>query len=1206
MSRYLGGVKVSGSGGGSGTTYTLTENTTDHTYELRDGAGTLASPPIPAGADEITALTLPRNAQGQTEEEWEAAGSPGGTFTPDSAFALNYIALARGQQLLEGDHYSEMIIATENGNNYHNDLLFFEADGGRMILKVDNLVTALGNKISTDPTSSQQITQPSGTVLDIRGSFDLENNDGDKSLDFSGTSGDIHLEHNSQVYTLVDKDQKKIYYDTTNTGTSFPTTGRAGKELAIKDDLTGFHPSLPALTEGAIWTEDDSGNTIADIVDIVGLVDSLSPSSLTVGDEEEQNLIINTASDIDRNAGRWPTTEAWQKANFAPINANNVVFGDNLGANASKLVPSENWLIIPNQSRLYLYYNHGNDYTIQAGPGGLTLSEIAEHLQTVGTITSINYGTLFVYDVSTTAKAIPMGSLAWVSATEQYVNLTGAQVAGVDGDFTFGTGWLRLGDGGSGNSNITVSASDGVTDTDTSVTYNAGNKIDKPTFHADYDKTTYLASVPFINDDNQSTEEIQDIGLHYRANGTFEFVGDFLFRNESTQLVMDIDTAGSGDVEIYGNTGDAIFHSDFSGDKVYYNPGGIDSNNPVAGNELATKGDITPEDTLPTIGFASMLVDAGAGTGATPNWVAFKPLMTGLDSDGDEEEQNFAVEEASEDYQDHVTSKAWQEKTFAPIGATGNDARFSGTVAGVTHVDTGVTVSARLDTRDAVTDRDITLIIPTGEPTPPFAVGDNISTTINGVSRTVIRIEQVEAGNELVLDGHHASEFNNGATLFRDSVGHKENSIWTLPSAGASAYTQDDDTLNDLISTQHLLSQQVQANSTAIAAFDADLISIAAYQPQGVYLSGAGLVTPSFATDQVDRSGSPTGTGYANTGELRVYHDGSFEVLTYLTMPNVNNAPDPAYVDAFEEQFRLEDIIGFSFVSGAYNTLGFPHIMNATLETKYDNGHGQGLKAYFLGGVYQGRVEVRFQGQLTPAQNNERSFITLHQDRTILYDNYTAYQIFPTNEFWHNVRVADPEQIFLLKEGVFLLHEISDAAVPANIGKALTVTQNQNFVDTFNYPAGTNLSQNLSFFLSRPPSGNVTLAGVPTGITATVTGNEIDIDYTSTVAAGSFTATYATTGIEATTISTEYDNFKQGGYWNAWFFGTDVVSTDETVDTLTVDYTTYTNITGFTDTWYNIDDVMINSSNVLVASPGNSVWTTVTTGVGAHASSFNF
>ena len=460
--------------------------------------------------------------------------------------------------------------------------------------------------------------------------------------------------------------------------------------------------------------------------------------------------------------------------------------------------------------------------------------------------------------------------------------------------------------------------------------------------------------------------------------------------------------------------------------------------------------------------------------------------------------------------------------TYISIDGLGTteDPRFTGAIGALNHSDSGVTVSAVIDYNDPTTDAPYTIILPSANPTTPFNIGDGVSATNGGTTYTIVKFETAGGVEEIFIQGHHAAEFTVGNPIYVSTDGHNQNTIWTLATAGATAYTQDENSLNDLLAFKQDISQQVQANSAAIAAFDADLVSIAAYQPQGVYLSGAGDVTPSFATDQVDRSGSPTGKGYSNTGELRVYHDGSFEILTYLTMPNVGNAPDPAYVDAFEEVFRLEDIIGFAFVSGAFNTLGFPHIMNATLETKYDNGHGQGLKAYFLGGVYQGRVEVRFQGQLTAAQNNERSFITLHQDNTILYDTYTAYQIYPENEFWHNVRVADPEQIFLLKEGVFLLHELSDAATEANVGKYLTVSENENFVDTFNYPAGTDLSQNLSFFLSRPHNGDIKLAGVPAGITATVNGNEIDIDYTADVVAGSFTATYATTGIEAVDLPT--------------------------------------------------------------------------------------
>ena len=449
------------------------------------------------------------------------------------------------------------------------------------------------------------------------------------------------------------------------------------------------------------------------------------------------------------------------------------------------------------------------------------------------------------------------------------------------------------------------------------------------------------------------------------------------------------------------------------------------------------------------------------------------------------------------------------------------DDRLRGTIGALDHSDTGVTVAAVIDYNDPTTDAPYTIILPSANPVPPFNIGDGVAGSSGGTTYTIVRFQTAGAVDEIFIPGHHASEFTVGNTIFLSTDGHAQNSIWTLASAGATSYTQDENTLNDLLAFKQSISQQVQANTTAIAAFDADLVSIAAYQPQGAYLSGAGDITPSFSTDQVDRSGSPTGTGYANTGEIRVYHDGRVEILTYLTMPEgVNtdgtgtNAPSVDYVAAFEEQFKTEDIIGFALVSGAYNTLGFPHIINTTLETAYDNGHGTGLKAYFLNGIYQGRVEVRFQGQLTPSQNSDRTFITDHTDRTILYDQYTSYQAFPTNAFWHNTRIADPEQIFLIKEGVYLLHEIADAAVPANVGQVLTVTQDQNRVDTFQFPAGSNLSGDLSYTLSRPPFGPVAFSTVA-GASITNTGSLVTFDYTGAVTAGSFTATYATTGIEA-------------------------------------------------------------------------------------------
>ena len=58
---------------------------------------------------------------------------------------LQRVSLAKDMQLLANDNYSKMIVATENGNDYHFDLLRFQARGGRLVLQTDNLVTRLAD-----------------------------------------------------------------------------------------------------------------------------------------------------------------------------------------------------------------------------------------------------------------------------------------------------------------------------------------------------------------------------------------------------------------------------------------------------------------------------------------------------------------------------------------------------------------------------------------------------------------------------------------------------------------------------------------------------------------------------------------------------------------------------------------------------------------------------------------------------------------------------------------------------------------------------------------------------------------------------------------------------------------------------------------------------------------------------------------------------
>ena len=115
-------------------------------------------------ADEITAILIERNSAGQTLEQWEDAGNSASTFVADSANSITEVSLANNLNLLANDSYSKMIVATENGNDYHFDLLRFQALNGRLILQTDNLVTRLAN-IDT------AITNATGTGLQIISAF---------------------------------------------------------------------------------------------------------------------------------------------------------------------------------------------------------------------------------------------------------------------------------------------------------------------------------------------------------------------------------------------------------------------------------------------------------------------------------------------------------------------------------------------------------------------------------------------------------------------------------------------------------------------------------------------------------------------------------------------------------------------------------------------------------------------------------------------------------------------------------------------------------------------------------------------------------------------------------------------------------------------------------------------------------------------------
>ena len=1063
----------------------------------------------------------------------------------------------------------------------------------------------LAGKVDLSPTASQEIRQPSGTVLDVRGSFDLEANDGDKSLDFSGSSGDIHLEHNSEVYTLVDKDQKKIYYDTTNTDTSFPTTGRAGKEIVIKDDLTLLADEITALeiernNQGQTleqWEEagNPSSTFVADESFSLTEVSLANNLSLLANDSYSQMIVATENGDnyhfdllrFQARGGRLVLQTDNLVTRLANIDTAIGNAGGQISAAASYTQTNVSYGLDGASDPTLVFQTINNNVAIGnfVQAAGFPLSEAGSTnvenytgnlVFTIGTTqytVSPASGNTFTWNYDTATDGTGSGSLTFDNAT----STPAAPGTAVSGTLvaSFTDALVERIVAGTGTT-LTVDEGHNLT-----ITSEGGGDADNELVWPDAYSEDFTVEVGQVWRDGPHRYRRRGAVINVNAGNftasTPPALGDVNWQlmnsdDKLDQFPLIPHITGTTEMTntVNGHTFDAfVLTANYTFDNIEYIPGlyiweedndiwvrvsnSLEAENPIT--EYATEQAYVVGDIVDSNGELFRCIEAytSPNSQAVPqnqpiNWQSVTTDLEIIDSVEALERLNSTISGATvrATVQPGELFLVWQDATesnngiyrvdttdttnfmtgtthtkIASFGGSGgNDSRFSGSPTGLDHSDTGVTVGAVIDYNDPSTDTPYTIILPSAN-TYNFEVGQGISATDGGTTYTIVRLQGTSTVTELFIQGHHAAEFPATTTLFVSEDGHKQNSIWTLPSQGATAYTQDDDVLNDLLAKEAQLSEQVQANSTAIAAFQADLVSIAAYQPQGAYLSGAGDITPSYSTDQVDRSGSKTGTGYANTGAIRVYHNGDFEVLTYLLMPEGTNtdgtgtnAPDIDYVSAFEEQFKTEDIIGHALVSGAYATAGFPHVMNTTLETAYDNGFGTGLKAYFLNGQYQGRVEVRFNGTLTPSQNSDRTFITDHSDNTILYDNYTSYQIYPTNAFWHNVRIADPEQIFLIKEGVYLLHEIADAAVPANVGKVLAVEQDQNRVDTFNFPAGNNLSSDLSFTLSRPPNGTVTFSDV-TGAEITNTGSLITFDYTGAVTAGIFTATYATTGIEA-------------------------------------------------------------------------------------------
>ena len=278
------------------------------------------------------------------------------------------------------------------------DIRATDGSGGDIDIDVDNTesnplaTTAYANtKVALSPTVSQIITQPSGTTLDVRGSFDLEDNSGDKTLDFSGTSGDIHIEEGGNVKTLYDKSAGQWYSDPTNTSGNLPTSD--ANKLVRAGGL-----QIGAISVGHA---DFTGNLEEALIEVAydGTVTSQLPLNVETTDADANETflkrnthgeIIFSLADLIQSGDLRPATSAAVHSSMSGVSTNNVILGDSLAEGETLTVPAEDWLVLPNSVKHYLYYNHGSEYTITAPADGYDLAQLAEAIAEDGILTLIN------------------------------------------------------------------------------------------------------------------------------------------------------------------------------------------------------------------------------------------------------------------------------------------------------------------------------------------------------------------------------------------------------------------------------------------------------------------------------------------------------------------------------------------------------------------------------------------------------------------------------------------------------------------------------------------------------------------------------------------------------------------------------------------------------------------------------------------------
>ena len=421
-------------------------------------------------------------------------------------------------------------------------------DGGEVILNGFGDVEPGGNVVVVNPTATQEIVAPVGTRTIFRGSFDLEDRDGDKAFDFSGTSGDSHWEHDGQVFGLIDKDQKRWYYDPTNTTDSFPTGGRELLEVATLKDVSGLQvvridtdpETVPFRAIAWISnTESYINDTGLSVANVTTSTNFGAAGWLRLGDggSGPGNLTLHEGTDSSN-------TTTFQHY-YLSSDGGTTVVGNPVPVGADEIVAT----------------------TIQRNSAGQDLAEWVAAGNAAGD-----------FEVDST-QAETFVSLARDETLLDVVRETKMEVATENGN-NYHYDLLRF---------IALNGRL-VLQTDNLVSALAA-KVDEPTFHADTLVHGYVSSAIFINDDNLATEEVQEKGLHLDVDGHVVAAGEWEFRgvrsDGSDPLVLEVDQGSNGDIVMCNSNGEPILTT------VGSSGGAFLGDKTVANNQIATLGDIT-------------------------------------------------------------------------------------------------------------------------------------------------------------------------------------------------------------------------------------------------------------------------------------------------------------------------------------------------------------------------------------------------------------------------------------------------------------------------------------------------------------------------------------------------------------------------------------------------------------------------------------